>query len=86
MNLRAAVAYYQRLGIPIRRILTDNGACYHSREFAEARRRLGIRHRFTRPYTPRTKRRARAGLRRRRFLGGVARRTLRTRRERSPNP
>ena len=53
-HLQAAVAYYRRLGVAIRRVLTDNGACYRSREFAEACRQLGIRHRFTRPYTPRT--------------------------------
>jgi transposase InsO family protein len=52
--LRAAVAYYARFGIRIRRLLTDNAPCYHSRLFAAACRQLGIRHRFTRPYTPRT--------------------------------
>ena len=52
--LRAAVAYYRSLGVRIRRLLTDNGSCYRSRPFRRACRRLGIRHRFTRPYTPRT--------------------------------
>lgn len=52
--LRAAVAYYAGLGVTIREVLTDNGSCYHSRLFAQACRDLGIRHRFTRPYTPRT--------------------------------
>ncbi|MBZ5512357.1 MAG: IS481 family transposase [Acidobacteriia bacterium] len=52
--LRAAVAYYARFGIRIRRLLTDNAPCYHSRLLAAACRQLGIRHRFTRPYTPRT--------------------------------
>ena len=41
-------------GIPIRRLLTDNGSCYRSRQFRAACLRLGIQHRFTRPYTPRT--------------------------------
>ena len=49
-----AVRYYRSLGIAIRRVLTDNGACYRSRAFARACRRLGIRHRRTRPYSPRT--------------------------------
>ncbi len=52
--LDAAVGYYRSLGVPIRRLLTDNGSCYRSRLFRDACRRLGIRHRFTRPYTPRT--------------------------------
>jgi len=52
--LRAAVAYYARFGIIIRRVLTDNAPCYYSDLFAEACRQLGIRHLRTRPYTPRT--------------------------------
>jgi len=52
--LRAAVADYARLGIPIRRLLTDNGPCYRSGRFRRCCRQLGIRLRFTRPYTPRT--------------------------------
>jgi len=52
--LLAAVRYYRSLGVTIRRVLTDNGACYRSRVFARACCRLGIRHRRTRPYTPRT--------------------------------
>ena len=52
--LTAAVAYYRRLGITVRRILTDNGGCYRSRAFNARCRQLGIRHRYTRPFTPRT--------------------------------
>ena len=52
--LRAAVAYYASLGIPIRRLLTDNGHCYRSHAFHAAVVELGLRHHFTRPYTPRT--------------------------------
>lgn len=52
--LRNAVAFYALHGIPIRGLLTDNGACYRSRQFRQACVQLGIRHRFTRPYTPRT--------------------------------
>ena len=52
--LQAAVADYARLGIRIRRLLTDNGPAYHSLIFARACRNLGLQHRFTRPYTPRT--------------------------------
>ena len=52
--LRASVAYYASLGISIRRLLTDNGHCYRSRAFRAAVLELGLRHHFTRPYTPRT--------------------------------
>ena len=52
--LYAAVAYYRRFGITIRRVLTDNAPCYYSRLFARACRQLGLRHLRTRPYTPRT--------------------------------
>ena len=52
--LRAAVADYARLGIRVRRLLTDNGPAYRSLAFARACAELGLKHRFTRPYTPRT--------------------------------
>ena len=49
-----ALAYYARLGIQFRAVLTDNGPAYRSHAFAVACRTLGLKHRFTRPYTPRT--------------------------------
>lgn len=52
--LRNAVAYYAGLGITIKRLLTDNGAAFRSREFAAACTALGIRHKFTRAYRPQT--------------------------------
>ena len=52
--LRLAVAFYARFGIRLRRVLTDNAPCYYSRQFAAACHQLGLRHRRTRPYTPRT--------------------------------
>jgi transposase InsO family protein len=52
--LMRTVRYYARFGIRFRRVLTDNGSCYRSRSFARLCRRLGLRHRRTRPYTPRT--------------------------------
>jgi transposase InsO family protein len=52
--LKAVVAYYKSLGVTVERIMTDNGSCYRSRTFRNACRRLGIRHIYTRPYTPRT--------------------------------
>ena len=52
--LEAAVAYYAKLGIRIERVMTDNGSCYRSKAFRAACKRLGLRHIFTRPYTPKT--------------------------------
>ncbi len=52
--LRRAWRFYARHGITIERILTDNGGCYRSRDFAAACDELGIGHRFTRPYRPQT--------------------------------
>jgi transposase InsO family protein len=52
--LERAVAWYQARGITCQRILTDNGSGYLSRLFREGCAALGLRHRRTRPYTPRT--------------------------------
>lgn len=52
--LLAAVRYYAGYGIAIRRVMTDNGACYKSKRFGQLCRRLGMKHIRTRPYTPRT--------------------------------
>jgi transposase InsO family protein len=49
---RRAEAFFAGLGITVKRVLTDNGACYRSLAFAEA---LGpIAHKRTRPYRPQT--------------------------------
>jgi transposase InsO family protein len=53
-HLKAAVAWYRRLGIRIERVMTDNGACYKSHAFRQACHQFGLRHIRTRPYTPRT--------------------------------
>ncbi|MGH7107347.1 MAG: integrase core domain-containing protein, partial [Acetobacteraceae bacterium] len=52
--LHAVVSYYARLGIHFRAVLTDNGSAYISQAFADTCRQLRLKHRFTRPYTPRT--------------------------------
>ena len=52
--LTAAVAYYAGLGVRVERVMTDNGSCYRSRAFARACKKLGLRHIFTKPYTPKT--------------------------------
>ena len=52
--LRNALAWFRRRGVTVRRVLTDNGGGYKSRRFAGVCRTWQLRHRFTRPYTPRT--------------------------------
>ena len=52
--LKAAIAYYQSLGIIVARVMTDNGSCYRSKAFRDACRDLGLKHIRTRPYTPKT--------------------------------
>ena len=43
-----------RLDVPVRRLLTDRGSAFRSRNFAAACKEFGVRHRFTRPYRPQT--------------------------------
>jgi len=52
--LKAAVAYYQSLGVTVARVMTDNGACYKAFDFHDACRDLGIKQIRTKPYTPKT--------------------------------
>lgn len=52
--LLQALRYYASLGVRFKRVLTDNGSCYKSRRFRRLCRRLGLKHRYTRPYSPRT--------------------------------
>jgi transposase InsO family protein len=52
--LKAAIAYYQSLGVTVERVMTDNGSCYRSKAFAKACKRLRLKHIFTKPYTPKT--------------------------------
>jgi transposase InsO family protein len=52
--LKAAIAYYESLGVAVSRVMTDNGSCYRSKAFANACHQLGLKHIRTRPYTPQT--------------------------------
>ena len=52
--LKAAVAYYNSLGVTVLRVMTDNGSCYKSKDFAKACKKLGLKHIRTKPYTPKT--------------------------------
>ena len=49
-----ARAHFARFGISIRRVLTDNGSCYKHWLFRKTLCEQHVKHRFTRPYTPRT--------------------------------
>jgi transposase InsO family protein len=48
-----ANAFFTAIGVTVTAVMTDNGACYRSRDFAAA---LGeeVKHRRTRPYRPQT--------------------------------
>ena len=52
--LKAALAYYSRLGITVTRVMSDNGSCYKARDFTDACRAIGLKHIRTKPYTPKT--------------------------------
>jgi transposase InsO family protein len=52
--LRRAVAFYQRHGMTVEELITDNGSPYRSAVHALACRLLGIRHLRTRPRRPQT--------------------------------
>lgn len=45
-------AFFAGLGAPVERVMTDNGPGYRSRGFNALLESLGIRHVYTRPYSP----------------------------------
>jgi transposase InsO family protein len=57
---RAVAWFAAEHGIQIERVLSDNGHAYRSRAWAATCAGLGIAHRRTRPYTPRTNGKAEA--------------------------
>jgi len=52
--LERALGWFQRLGVSVERVMTDNGSAYRSKLFAKALHKASVRHLRTRPYTPRT--------------------------------
>lgn len=52
--LEASVAHFAAHGVRIKRLLTDNGSAYRSKLFNKTCQALGIKHTYTRPYTPPT--------------------------------
>ncbi|MET8147608.1 IS481 family transposase [Actinoplanes sp. NPDC049668] len=49
-----AHAFFTTAGITVRRVLTDNGACYRSHLWRDTLTTSGITHKRTRPYRPQT--------------------------------
>jgi transposase InsO family protein len=52
--LERSLAWFASLGITVERVMTDNGSAYRSHRFRQACDRAGLKHKRTRPYTPRT--------------------------------
>jgi transposase InsO family protein len=52
--LDAAIAWFQAHGVTVQRVMTDNGSPYKSKVFAAAITAHGLKHKRTRPYTPKT--------------------------------
>ena len=52
--LKAAVTYFDSLGVTVSRVMTDNGSCSKAFDFRDACRDLGLNHIRTKPYTPKT--------------------------------
>lgn len=51
---RRALAWFKGFGVSVERIMTDNGSAYKSFAFRDLLAEQAIRHKRTRPYTPRT--------------------------------
>lgn len=52
--LNRALRWFERLGLRVERVMTDNGSAYSSKLFANAIQTAGVRHIRTRPYRPQT--------------------------------
>ncbi|PRY48383.1 integrase-like protein [Geodermatophilus tzadiensis] len=52
--LRQATGWFAARGVTARRVLTDNGGCYHSRDWAMSCAELGVNPKRTWPYRPQT--------------------------------
>lgn len=46
------MAFFGEHAVTVRRVLTDNGACYRSRAWARALDDTGVTHKRTKPYRP----------------------------------
>ena len=61
--LEHALERFAERGIPVQRIMSDNGSCYVGKDLRRAVQQHGLRHLRTRPYTPRTNGKAEALIR-----------------------
>ena len=52
--LRRCTKWFRRLGVKVKRVMTDNGSGFISKVFAACCQQLRMRHIRTKPYTPRT--------------------------------
>ena len=52
--LRRAVFWFAARGVPVSRVLTDNGSCYRSHLWRQQCQDLDLTHKRTRPYRPQT--------------------------------
>lgn len=52
--LRCATDYFAKLGVPIERLITDNGPAFRSAVFGAACLELGMQQKFTRAFRPQT--------------------------------
>jgi len=52
--LLAAMRHFRALGVKVTAVMTDNGGCHRSMRHRRACLLLGIKHKRTRPYTPKT--------------------------------
>jgi transposase InsO family protein len=51
---RRALDFFGSYGIEVERVMTDNGSCYRSKDFAKQLIAQSIRHTFIKPYRPQT--------------------------------
>ena len=52
--LERAIAWFASLGVTVERVMTDNGSAYRSHAFRKACEAAHLKHKRTKPYTPRT--------------------------------
>ena len=52
--LCAALAFFEKHGVKAQRLYSDNGSCYRSHAMRAVAAALGLKQRFTKPYTPKT--------------------------------
>lgn len=65
--IKRAFAWYRKHDIQVERLMSDNGSCYRATDFKRVLKSQGVRHIYTRPYTPKTNGKAE------RFIGTMVR-------------